>query len=150
MSTLQKLQRTLTIQGTIRPRFCVEKPLLQPVRITRALESNSTHDWLNQRKVNPIAQALRTTPRNAIPRGGITGKPKPGSARPNRGPLRTTRCRRQVDKYYMFNFTWNSLRKVTHVEQPRPESGAVTDLRCIYDRIGLISFLRHVEGFILA
>ena len=50
----------------------------------------------------------------------------------------------------MFNFTWNSLRKVTHVEQPRPESGAVTDLRCIYDRIGLISFLRHVEGFILA
>jgi hypothetical protein len=50
------------------------KTLAQPVRITRALESNSTYDWLNQRKVNPIAQALRTTPRNAIPRGGIRGQ----------------------------------------------------------------------------
>jgi hypothetical protein len=50
---------------------------------------------------------------------------------------------------HMFTFIWSSSGKVTQTEQPRPESGAVTDLSCIYVRAGLISFLRHVEGFIL-
>ena len=77
ISKLQRLQPTLTIRGPYRSRLRMENPLLERVRTTRALKSNSNHDWLNQRKVSEIARAFRVALRNAIPGGDGSRQAKP-------------------------------------------------------------------------